>query len=366
MNSKNTIFILDAGGTGFKFSAVQDSREIIKSFTIPSASVTLEEQLRKIISGFHETETLCGCNPTAISFCFPGPADYPNGIIGDLENLPLFRGGVALKDMLENEFQCPVFINNDGDLFAYGEALDGILPEINKLLEQQGNPKRYKNLLGVTLGTGFGGGIVIDGVLLGGDNSAGGEINRMRNSIYYNTSIEDSVTIRAVRRVYAKEAGLVFEDAPQPFDIYEIAMGRKEGNKAAALASWEEFAIVLADAIANAVTLVDGIVVIGGGLSGAWPVFMPTLLKKLNEPFVDFNGNTFSRMEIQAYNLQDANEMVAFTAKTGKMIRVPFSNKEVWYDPIKKIGVGITRLGTSSAVAVGAYAYAVKQLGFVI
>lgn len=101
----------------------------------------------------------------------------------------------------------------------------------------------------------------------------------MRNSIYYNTSIEDSVTIRAVRRVYAKEAGLVFEDAPQPFDIYEIAMGRKEGNKAAALASWEEFAIVLADAIANAVTLVDGIVVIGGGLSGAWPVFMPTLLK---------------------------------------------------------------------------------------
>lgn len=147
MNSKNTIFILDAGGTGFKFSAVQDSREIIKSFTIPSASVTLEEQLRKIISGFHETETLCGCKPTAISFCFPGPADYPNGIIGDLENLPLFRGGVALKDMLENEFQCPVFINNDGDLFAYGEALDGILPEINKLLEQQGNPKRYKIFL---------------------------------------------------------------------------------------------------------------------------------------------------------------------------------------------------------------------------
>ncbi len=265
--------------------------------------------------------------------------------------------------MLENEFHCPVFINNDGDLFAYGEALNGILPEINKLLEQQGNPKRYKNLLGVTLGTGFGGGIVVDGVLLGGDNSAGGEINRMRNSMYYNTSIEDSVTIRAVRRVYAKEAGLVFEDAPQPFDIYEIAMGRKEGNKVAAITAWEEFAVVLADAIANAVTLIDGIVVIGGGLSGAWPVFMPTLMKKLNEPFTDFNGNTLSRMEIQAYNLQDANEMVNFTAKSGKMVRVPFSNKEVWYDHTKKIGVGITRLGTSSAVAVGAYAYAIKQLG---
>lgn len=362
MNDQPIIFILDAGGTGFKFSAVQDSREIIEPFTIPSAAPTLEEVLKKLITGFHECETRCGAKAAAISFCFPGPADYPNGIIGDLENLPTFRGGVALKAMLENEFQVPVYINNDGDLFAYGEALGGLLPEVNKLMEQQRNPKRYKNLLGVTIGTGFGGGIVINKVLLNGDNSAGGEINRFRNPLYPETSAEDSISIRAVRRVYGREAGINFDDTPHPYDIYKIAMGDKIGNKEAALKSWEELATALADVLSNAISLIDGIIVIGGGLSGAWPVFMPTLIKKMNEPFTGFNGNPLSRMETEAYNLMDAQDMIRFTEKPGMLIDVPFSNQKVWYDPTKRIGVGITKLGTSSAVAIGAYAYAMEQL----
>lgn len=362
MNSNPTIFILDAGGTGFKFSAVRDGLEIIEPFTIPSAAPTLEEVLKKLITGFHECETRCGEKAAAISFCFPGPADYPNGIIGDLENLPSFRGGVALKAMLENEFQVPVYINNDGDLFAYGEALGGLLPEVNKLLAQQRNPKRYKNLLGVTIGTGFGGGIVIDKVLLNGDNSAGGEINRFRNPLYPETSAEDSISIRAVRRVYGREAGIAFDDTPRPFDIYKIAMGEKPGNKEAALKSWEEMALALADVLANAVSLVDGIIVIGGGLSGAWPVFMPTLIKKMNEPFKGFNGNPLSRMETEAFNLMDPQDMIRFTEKPGMQIKVPFSDQKIWYDPTKRVGVGVTKLGTSSAVAIGAYAYAMEQL----
>ena len=52
------------------------------------------------------------------SFAFPGPADYPAGIIGDLAEYPAFRGGVALGPMLAERFGLPTFINNDGDLFA--------------------------------------------------------------------------------------------------------------------------------------------------------------------------------------------------------------------------------------------------------
>ena len=48
-----------------------------------------------------------------------------------------------------------------------------MLPEINRGLREAGSTKRYKNLLGVTLGTGFGAGVVIDGELLRGDNAAG-------------------------------------------------------------------------------------------------------------------------------------------------------------------------------------------------
>ena len=69
-----------------------------------------------------------------------------------------------------------------------------------------------------------------------------------------------------------------------------------------------------------------------------------------------------SRMETEAYNLMDAQDMIRFTEKSGKMVKVPFSEQMVWYDPTKRVGVGITRLGTSSAVAIGAYAYAMEQL----
>ena len=68
-------------------------------------------------------------------------------------------------------FGIPVFINNDGDLFAYGEALGGALPEVNARPEKAGSAKRYKNLLGYTFGTGFGVGMVVNGELNRGDNS---------------------------------------------------------------------------------------------------------------------------------------------------------------------------------------------------
>ena len=67
-------------------------------------------------------------------------------------------------------------------------------------------------------------------------------------------------------------------------------------------------------------------------------------------------------METEVFNLMDAEDLKRFTEKSGKMVKVPFSEQEVWYDPSKRVGVGVTTLGTSSAVAVGAYAFAMEQL----
>jgi glucokinase len=301
--------------------------------------------------------------PVAISFCFPGPADYPHGIIGDLENLPTFRGGVALKAMLEEKFGIPVYINNDGDLFAYGEAIGGILPEINAKLKAAGNPKKYHNLFGVTFGTGFGGGIVSNGQLFIGDNSAGGEVNRMRNRLYPTTSAEDSTAIRGVRRVYAREAGVSFDESPNPKEIQDIILGTFPGNKAAALKAWEEMAIVAGDTLANAITLLDGIVVIGGGLSGAYQVFLQKLVDEMNAAFQSLDGHSVPRLEISVLNLENPVELNKFLENQSIEIKVPFSDKTVTYNPTRFIGVGVSRLGTSKAVSVGAYAYALAELG---
>jgi glucokinase len=356
------VMTLDAGGTNFVFNAVRGGEELFEPHRIKAKANTLEEVLNKIINGFSSVKGALDEKPVAISFCFPGPADYPRGIIGDLENLPTFRGGVALKDMLEEKFGIPVFINNDGDLFAFGEAIGGILPEMNARLQEAGNPKRYHNLFGVTFGTGFGGGIVSNGQLFIGDNSAGGEVNRMRNKLYPSTSAEDSTAIRGVMRVYAREAGIPFDQAPNPKEIQDIVLGTVEGNKKAALKAWEEMAIVAGDTLANAITLIDGIIVIGGGLSGAHKVFLQQLVDEMNANFVSINGHNLPRLEITALNLENPQEMAKFLENQSREIKVPFSKRIVNYNPSRYIGVGVTRLGTSKAVSIGSYAYALAEL----
>jgi glucokinase len=359
-NDKRIVLTLDAGGTNLVFNAIQSGDELHKPVRLKTKSESLEELLKKIITGFEQVSK--GLTVDAISFCFPGPADYPNGIIGDLENLPLFRGGVPLKDMLEEHFKVPVFINNDGDLFTLGEAIAGLLPEINQKLKEAGNPKRYKNLFGATFGTGFGGGMVSGGQLHIGDNSAGGEVNRIRNKLYPETSAEDSVNIRAIRRVYARESGTEADACLGPREIAEIAEGKREGNRNAALIAYDELAMVAGDALANALTLFDGLVVLGGGLSRSYQLFIQNLVDEMNTPYLSLQGQPFDRMEIKAMNLEDPEELEQFLKDHSKMVPVPFSNKTVPYDPSRYIGVGVSRLGTSKAVSVGAYAFALKHL----
>lgn len=359
---KHIVLTLDAGGTNFWFSAIQNGQTIGKKIHFPAQASSIEDLLNRIAHGFDLLYQQHKENVVAISFAFPGPADYTNGIIGDLENLPLFKGGVALGPFLSERFKLPVFINNDGDLFALGEAIYGFLPQINKELLLSGNPKQYKNLLGVTFGTGFGAGIVSNKQLFLGDNSAQAEINRMRNPYFENTSIEDSTSIRAIKREYALQADIAFEQSPEPFTIFKIAKGQEEGNKKAALHAFETLGKAAGSALADAVTLVDGMVVIGGGLSGAAELFMPHLVNEMNRAFVNLKGSKLNRMEVQAFDLTNAQEKASFLEANIQTINIPGSKKTIEYQRNKKMGVGINSLGTSQAVALGAYAFALQQL----
>ena len=115
-NTDNRVVLtLDAGGTNLVFSAIRGEKEIVKPMSLPSHGDNLKLILRSIVDGFNKVQAELAEKAAAISFCFPGPADYERGIIGDLVNLPCFRGGVALGPMLEEIFKIPVFINNDGD-----------------------------------------------------------------------------------------------------------------------------------------------------------------------------------------------------------------------------------------------------------
>jgi glucokinase len=359
---KRIVMTLDAGGTNFRFSAMRGNRAVTETVAMSSNGDNLKKCLANIIAGFTEVKKKCPKPPVAISFAFPGPADYPAGIIGDLGNLPGFRGGVALGPMLEEKFRIPVFINNDGELFVYGEAIAGFLPYVNGLLKRAGSPKRYKNLFGVTLGTGFGGGLACSGELFAGDNSNASQIWLMRNKLDPQMNAEEGASIRAVRRVYAERAGIPFEQVPDPRGIGEIALGKAPGDRVAAVEAFRRLGEVVGDALGNALTLIDGLAVIGGGVAKSWRLFLPSLVEELNSYYTGPDGNKFRRLPEVVYNLEDAAQLKRFLKGETRVITVPGGKRRIKYDPLQRLGVGISRLGTSEAVAVGAYAFALQQL----
>jgi glucokinase len=74
------------------------------------------------------------------------------------------------------------------------------------------------------------------------------------------------------------------------------------------------------------------------------------------------SGEHLDRLEIQVFNLENERSFQRFLKGNTREIQVPFSDKKITYDPLKRIGVGISRLGTSKATAIGAYAFAVNEL----
>jgi glucokinase len=358
-NDKRIIATLDAGGTNFVFSAIQGAEEIVEPIRLNSNADNLELCLETIRQGFREVIAKLDQPPVAISFAFPGPADYERGIIGDLGNLPAFRGGVALGPMLEAEFGIPVYINNDGSLFAYGEALVGALPEINKVLEEGGSSKKYKHLFGITLGTGFGGGAVINDELLIGDNSCGGDIWCYRDKKYPDQIIETSVSIRAVKRVYAALTGDPADLEPK--DIFDIAEGVKEGDRKAAIQAFADLGEMAGDAVCHAITTLDALVVIGGGLAGASKYIVPAMVAEMNGNLGCY-GDVLSRMQVKVYDLTDEEHLKQFVEGETVQITIPGTDKKIPYEAERKTGIMVSTLGASKAISLGAYAFALHKL----
>lgn len=344
------------------FGAIRANKFIVDPITLPSNADDLDKCMATLVDGFEQVMAKLDHKPVAISFAFPGPADYANGIVGGfyLPNFPSFRDGVALGPFLEQKFGIPVYINNDADLYAYGEALAGALPEINEKLEKLGSAKRYHTLLGYTFGTGFGFGFVTNGELHTGDNSCI-ETFCLRHKYMPDVMVEDGVAVRAVKRVYKEESG-VDDPSLQPKDIFDIAEGTREGNQEAARKAFATMGEVAGDAMATAVTLIDGVIVIGGGITAAKKYIMPSLLKELRSQMHSIGGEEFDRVQMKIFDLNDEAEFEQFAKGASRDLPVYGTDKVVTYDPMKRIGVMITNIGASTAISLGAYAYALNEV----
>ncbi|MEO9802490.1 MAG: ROK family protein [Reichenbachiella sp.] len=364
MNVKPVAVILtvDAGGTNFVFSAINNG-EILGNTVSLTAKIDSESECSNcLIDGFEKLQSQINEVAVAISFAFPGPADYENGIIGNLPNFPGINGNYPLKSILESHFNLPVFINNDGNLFAYGEALAGVLPDINARLKQAGGNKQFNNLIGITLGTGIGAGLISNGIMLRGDNSSAAEIHNLNNPNRQDWNVEENISTRAIQQIYGNQYKHASEVVLTPKDIYEIAKGLRNGDKEAALASFQIYGRTLGCAIATMVTLFDGLVVLGGGITAAWDLLAPSIFEVINRPFDNPGLIQVPKTTVRIFDYQKKEEAEKFIKGDLVKLKNDSNGGQLIHDQMVRTAVVLSENGASHSTSLGAYYFALDQL----
>lgn len=172
ISSKQSKYIgIDIGGTKIHIGVVQNESIIQEIQFETSAAAPKEQILGALVNSIRSVmdEEVVG-----IGIGVPGLVDEKQGIVHNVQNIPSWRE-VHLKKHLASYFNEPIYITNDANAFAIGEKI-------------YGKGKAYTNLVGITLGTGFGAGIIINNDVYSGTLSSAGEFGCIP---YRDKTIED-------------------------------------------------------------------------------------------------------------------------------------------------------------------------------
>ncbi|MBJ7882119.1 ROK family protein [Gelidibacter salicanalis] len=188
---------------------------------------------------------------TAIGVGVPAVVDPIKGIVYDVQNIPAWKK-IPLKEILEREFRLPVFINNDANCFALGEAT-------------YGEAKNYSNVIGLSLGTGIGMGIIINNALYNGVLCGAGEIGMLP---YKESIIEDYASSFFFSQHYNSTAKNMALNA--------------EKSDSTALKAFNEYGNHLGEAIKSILYLLaPDAIILGGSISKAYPYFKDSMFESL-------------------------------------------------------------------------------------
>jgi len=150
---------IDMGGTNIRIGVVKED-QIIRKVEKPTLAHREEKEIiDDLISGIKEV--ICP-EVKSIGVGVPSVVDTHHGIVYNVANIKSWKE-VHLKEILEQVFNIPVFVNNDANCFVQGEY-------------KHGKGTGYKNIVGITIGTGLGAGLILDGKLYNGVNTGAGEI----------------------------------------------------------------------------------------------------------------------------------------------------------------------------------------------
>lgn len=215
--TKKYIIGIDIGGSKIN-AVIFNNGKVLKSVKISTPKKSqkeflekLEELVGKLISDLGKKEVLgIGCGVA-------GVLDLEKGIIVNAPNLR-FLNNFNIKNWLEKKFNCDVKIDNDARCFTRAEYLFG-------------SGRGYKNIVGITLGTGVGGGIIIDGKIVYGASDSAGEFGHM---IINNRKDLETLTVKQMRKLkfskttvkeFKKNLGIGFSNIINILDPETIIIG---------------------------------------------------------------------------------------------------------------------------------------------
>lgn len=243
---------IDLGGTNLRVGVV-DGSAVVESVTVPSMpkEYSLESSIGYLVEVIRP---LCSSDIRGIGIGAPSVVDAEQGIVYDVTNIPQWVE-VPLKAILEKAFPSKkVSVNNDSNCFTLGE-------------HRFGKGRGTSSMVGITLGTGVGSGIIIDGKLYGGVNTGAGEIGCIP---YLGKTLEDYCASK-----FFTERGLTAKDAAEAAN----------GGDSAMIRLWSEFGRHMAFLVGVAMYAYDPeMIVFGGGLTKAEPLFRDSM----NESLKDF------------------------------------------------------------------------------
>jgi glucokinase len=244
---------VDLGATNVRGAIVsKDTLSDIISVRIHSDG-SVEEVLNDIYQVVDQLlgQTAQGAGPAAIGIGVPSVVDVTEGIVYDVQYIPSWVE-VPLKKILETRYNLPVYVNNDANCFALGEYYFG-------------KGRNATSLVGLTIGTGLGGGIIIHDKLFEGYNCGAGEFGCLP---YKDNILEYYCSGSFFKNVYNLDGVQVYEAA-------------KKGDPKA-IQLYKE----LGDHVGNAIKAViytydPQLIVLGGSVSQAYELFGETMWKAI-------------------------------------------------------------------------------------
>ncbi len=157
---------VDIGGMSIKIGLVDDEGVIIKKIQIKTEKDYNQaiKDMVEVVNNILEEEKVSLDEIRGIGIGCPGAVDSKNGIIEYLPNLGWDK--VPIKEIIRKQIKTEIMISNDANVAALGEAIYGCA-------------KQYQNSIMLTIGTGVGGGIIIDKKLIEGGWSRGAELGHI-------------------------------------------------------------------------------------------------------------------------------------------------------------------------------------------